>query len=199
MWPICSEIASASLGRHIREDPRNFVAIAALSGTTSRTCAQMTSGTRLRAPGLPGCRATGPTSSACYRDRRRSGAKTPLYAPDRRRLTAVDAALRADLAAWRGRPSAQLTSPEMADFGDAPLIGPGSELQLTIDGQAVAHDEVLAEVELRARAGARATPTGKVAEGLESANLYAVAEQLAARAATPSTRRQYAAIYRSFA
>jgi hypothetical protein len=48
------------LGRHIREDSRNFVAIAALSGTRSRTCAQMTSGTRLRAPGLPGCRAIGP-------------------------------------------------------------------------------------------------------------------------------------------
>ena len=35
-------------------------------------------------------------------------------------------------------------------------------------------------------------------EGLEQRNLFAVAEQLAARAATPSTRRQYAAIYRSF-
>ena len=35
-------------------------------------------------------------------------------------------------------------------------------------------------------------------EGLERRNLFAVAEQLAARAATPSTRRQYAAIYRSF-
>ena len=35
-------------------------------------------------------------------------------------------------------------------------------------------------------------------EGLEQRNLFAVAEQRAARAATPSTRRQYAAIYRSF-
>ena len=76
--------------------------------------------------------------------------------------------------------------------------GPASELQLTIDGRAVPHDEVLAELEVLARAGAREAPAGEVGEGLEHANLYAVAEQLAARAATPSTRRQYAAIYRSF-
>jgi site-specific recombinase XerD len=86
----------------------------------------------------------------------------------------------------------------MAGFGDAPLVGPGSELQLTIDGRAVLHDEVLAELQVPARAGARGTPAGEVGEGLEGANLFAVAEQLAARAATPSTRRQYAAIYRSF-
>src|SRR4051794_30105946 len=49
------------------------------------------------------------------------------------------------------------------------------------------------------RAGARDTTAVEVGEGLEHANLFAVAEQLAARAATPSTRRQYAAIYRSFA
>src|SRR4051812_40814646 len=41
-------------------------------------------------------------------------------------------------------------------------------------------------------------PAGEVGESLEGANLFAVAAQLAARAATPSTRRQYAAIYRSF-
>jgi integrase/recombinase XerC len=51
---------------------------------------------------------------------------------------------------------------------------------------------------LAARAGARETPAGEVGEGPERTNLFAVAEQLAARAATPSTRRQYAAIYRSF-
>src|SRR4051794_36714501 len=48
-----------------------------------------------------------------------------------------------------------------------------------------------------ARAPAREEPTG-AAEGLERRNLSAAAEQRAARAATPSTRRPYAAIYRSF-
>jgi hypothetical protein len=74
----------------------------------------------------------------------------------------------------------------------------GSELQLTIDGRAVPHDEVVrAGLELLTRAGAR-NAAGGVGEELESANLFAVAEQLASRAATPSTRKQYAAIYRSF-
>src|SRR4051812_6308266 len=41
-------------------------------------------------------------------------------------------------------------------------------------------------------------PAGEGGESLEGANLFAVAAQLAARAATRSTRRQYAAIYRSF-
>src|SRR3954466_4053849 len=86
----------------------------------------------------------------------------------------------------------------MGGFEDAPLVGPGSELQLTIDGRAVPHDEVLAELHVLSRAGARETTAVEVGEGLEDANLFAVAEQLAARAATPSTRRQYAAIYRSF-
>src|SRR3954451_5521552 len=86
----------------------------------------------------------------------------------------------------------------MAGFGDAPLVRSGSELQLTIDGRAVPHDEVLAELQAVSRAGARQTPTVEAGEGLEHRNLFAVAEQLAARAATPSTRRQYAAIYRSF-
>src|SRR3954447_15050569 len=48
------------------------------------------------------------------------------------------------------------------------------------------------------RARAREATAVEMGEGLEHANLFAVAEQLAARAATPSTRRQYAAIYRSF-
>jgi hypothetical protein len=86
----------------------------------------------------------------------------------------------------------------MAGLGDRRLVGPGLELQLTIDGRAVPHDEVLAELQFLARASARETTTGDVGEGLEPASLYAVAEQLAARAATPSTRRRYAAISRSF-
>src|SRR3954454_17404815 len=86
----------------------------------------------------------------------------------------------------------------MAGFGDAPLIEPGSELQLTIDGRAVPGGEVLAELKVFLRAGARETTVVEVGEGREQAILFAVAEQLAARAATPSTRRQYAAIYRSF-
>jgi hypothetical protein len=69
------------------------------------------------------------------------------------------------------------------------------ELQLTIDGRAVLHDDVLARSQGLARAGARETQAGTAGEELESANLYAVAEQLAAASAT---RRQYAAIYRSF-
>ena len=75
------------------------------------------------------------------------------------------------------------------------MVGPGSELQLTIDGRAVRHDEVLAELQVLARGrdtGRRGGGGARVRE------LYAVAEQLAARAATPATRRQYAAIYRSF-
>ena len=64
----------------------------------------------------------------------------------------------------------------MAGFEDAPLVGPGTELRLTIDGRAVPHDEVLADVVLVARAGARETPAGEVGEGLERSNLYAVAE-----------------------
>src|SRR4051794_35161266 len=101
-------------------------------------------------------------------------------------------------AASRSRPSRWLTSPEMPGFGDAPLVGPGSELQLTIDGRAVPHDEVLAELRVFSRAGAREGKAVEAGEGLEHANLFAVAEELAARAATPSTRRQYAAIYHSF-
>jgi integrase/recombinase XerD len=85
----------------------------------------------------------------------------------------------------------------MVGFGDRPLIGPGSELQLTIEGRAVVHEEVLADDGVLARAGAREEPA-KVGEGFEHANLYGAAERLAAQAATPSTRRQYAAIYRSF-
>jgi hypothetical protein len=72
-------------------------------------------------------------------------------------------------------------------------------LQLTIDGRAVPHDEVLGEVAVSARVGARETPPDALGEELGGANPFAVAEQLAAGAATPSTRRQYAAIDRSFA
>ena len=42
------------LGRRIREDSRNFVAIADFSGTRSRTCAQMTSEPQLPASWHPG-------------------------------------------------------------------------------------------------------------------------------------------------
>src|SRR4051812_38455413 len=51
---------------------------------------------------------------------------------------------------------------------------------------------------LLARAPAREKQSGGVGEGPEQRNLFAVTEQLAARGATPSTRRQYAAIYRAF-
>lgn len=32
----------------------------------------------------------------------------------------------------------------MTGFADAPLVGPGSELQLTLDGRAVPHHDVVA-------------------------------------------------------
>lgn len=70
----------------------------------------------------------------------------------------------------------------MTGFGDAPPVGSGSELQLTIDGRAVAHADVVAAAE--ARAG----------DGVEEENPFAVGALLAARAATPATRRQYASI-----
>jgi hypothetical protein len=123
------------------------------------------------------------------------GCETPVYAPDRRPLATVDAADRAGSVVRRCRPGAWLTSPDMAGFGDAPLVRPGPELQLTIDGRAVPHEDVVAQVQLPALAGARETLAGDAGEGLERANLYAVAGQ---RAATASTRRQYVAIYRSF-
>ena len=66
-----------------------------------------------------------------------------------------------------------LTSPEMAGFGDAPLVGPGSELQLTIDGQVVPHAEVLADRDLelaRARARARGR-AGRGGGGARAAQL----------------------------
>jgi hypothetical protein len=60
----------------------------------------------------------------------------------------------------------------MAGFGDTPLVGPGSALQRMIDGRAVSHDEVLAELEVLARASAREAPAGEeVGEGLERSNL----------------------------
>jgi integrase/recombinase XerD len=101
---------------------------------------------------------------------------------------------------------------------DRPLIGPGSELQLTLDGGAVPHAEVLAEtgalegpaVDVDQVAAVvdvvdatlilellDATPEA-IVDDPATVNLYAVGERLAARAASPATRRQYSAIYRSF-
>jgi integrase/recombinase XerD len=82
----------------------------------------------------------------------------------------------------------------MADFGDAPLIGPGSELQLTIDGRAVLHEEVVAQGDV----SPRPHPAAVMAGGRDERNLYAVGELLAARAAAPATRKQYRSIYRAF-
>jgi hypothetical protein len=81
--------------------------------------------------------------------------------------------------------------------GSAPPIGGVSG---GADGAPVEHEDVLARLQAHSRAGAPETAAGAVREeGLEAANLYAVAEQLAARAAKPATQREYAAIYRSFA
>lgn len=94
----------------------------------------------------------------------------------------------------------------MPDFGDRPLVGPGSELQLTIDDRAIPHDEVLTAAEVLdaeqvlTRAPARVKITGEVGERLPLVpeNLYAAGERIALRAASPSTRRQYGSIYRAF-
>jgi len=86
----------------------------------------------------------------------------------------------------------------MPAFGDRSRLGSGAELQLTIDDRAVPHLEVLAGEPALARAPARET-LEVLGEGRADVNLYAAGERLAARAATPATRRQYAAIYRSFA
>src|SRR3954469_17524046 len=84
-------------------------------------------------------------------------------------------------------------APDMAGWGDAPRVGAGSELERTRDGDIVAPVEELSD--RNGEGLARARPAG-VGEGLERRNSFAVGEQLAARAATPSTRRQYAAIDR---
>ncbi len=53
----------------------------------------------------------------------------------------------------------------MTGFPDAPLIGPGSELQLTIDGGAVLHREVVAEAVLASAAAVVAA--AELVDGLE--------------------------------
>src|SRR3954451_18482928 len=60
------------------------------------------------------------------------------------------------------RTAGRLSPTLLAGFGDAPLVAPGSELQLTIDGGAVRHDEVLAELHEVSRASARETPAVEV-------------------------------------
>lgn len=95
----------------------------------------------------------------------------------------------------------------MTGFQDGPLVGPGHELQLTIDGGAIAHEDVVAEgvVEPAAVASFSVVELGKEAEALEleldlalarvgarEANLFLAGERLAARAASPATRKQYA-------
>ncbi len=86
-----------------------------------------------------------------------------------------------------------------SDFGDRPLVGPGTELQLTIDDRAVPHDEVLAAVEVtdaeqvltRAPARGEAREVGERLPLEEPENLYTAGQGIALRAASPSTRRQY--------
>ena len=75
----------------------------------------------------------------------------------------------------------------MPVFGDPPLVGPGSERELTIDERAVPHLEVLAGEPVHAPAPAREVLEG-AGEGPAGINLYAAGERLAARAATPGFR-----------
>ena len=108
----------------------------------------------------------------------------------------------------------------MTGFADAPLVGPGSELQLTLDGRAVLHrdvvvaeggpepssataegelvDAVLAELEVGEETDARELDLPVAPAGASEENLYVAGERLAARAASPATRKQYASIYGSF-
>ncbi len=104
-----------------------------------------------------------------------------------------------------------------------PLVGPGSELQLTLDGGARPHLDIVAESGPEPSAAAAvlvaelvdaadladALEVGEEQTGLElepalarvdarEENLYLAGELLAAREASPATRRQYASIYRSF-
>ncbi|MBA2715543.1 MAG: hypothetical protein H0U51_00485 [Propionibacteriales bacterium] len=106
----------------------------------------------------------------------------------------------------------------MPGFPDAPLTGPGSELQLTLEGGAVAHGGIVlgygpepagsAALELLGEVlGEHELEVGEEPEPLELAlapagapveNLFLAGERLAARAASPATRKQYASIYRNF-
>lgn len=112
-----------------------------------------------------------------------SVALTPLYATETEPKSPSGGA--------SARPQARFTSTEMARFEDAPAQAVSLSAELVagelLDAELVDVDAPAAEVLVVAL------------EGLEQRNLYAVAEQLARRAATPATRRQYAAIYRSFA
>lgn len=108
----------------------------------------------------------------------------------------------------------------MPGFADARLVGPGPELQLTLDGRAVPHhdvvaaeggpepssataegelvDAVLAELEVGEKTDARELELALARVGAREENLYVAGERLAARAASPATRRQCASIYRTF-
>ncbi len=63
----------------------------------------------------------------------------------------------------------------MADFGDRPLVGPGSEFRLAIDKRAVPHREVLAGEPVLSPAPAREM-LHEVGEGT-AVNLYAAGER----------------------
>lgn len=115
----------------------------------------------------------------------------------------------------------------MAAFPDRPLVGPGAEPQLTLDGRAVAHEDVVAaaapvvassptaalvdlgpalvleelEFDAEDEQGGQEVALDESLSGAPARvpeNLYALGERVAARAASPATRRQYGTIYRSF-
>jgi len=102
----------------------------------------------------------------------------------------------------------------MTGFADAPPVGPGSELQLSIDGDAgppvdvvleggpgpaAAAIEVLEqELEVGEAEQVLELELALAPAGAREENLYLAGERLAARAASPATRRQYASIYRTF-
>ena len=109
----------------------------------------------------------------------------------------------------------------------APLVGPGSELQLHIDGSTRPHPDAVAgggpepssssaaaaviavelgdaadpqlglEVGDEAAAFELVVPQARVGVGVREENLFVAGQRLAARAALPATRRQYALIYRT--
>jgi hypothetical protein len=73
-----------------------------------------------------------------------------------------------------------------------------SELQLPLTAAETAAEFELVDGELVASSSALSPSPPPAASALEERNLFAEAERIAARAATASTRRQYAAIFRAF-
>ncbi len=69
----------------------------------------------------------------------------------------------------------------MHDFQDAPLVGPGSELQLTLEGGAVPHEQVVAEAVLEPSAGVASFSVVELGEEAEALELDLALARVGAR------------------